>query len=69
MKHKPLQIAQTEPTGPEFVDPVCGMTVAADSPHRFRHAGVEYRFCCDGCVKKFSDDPSRFLEKRPSRLA
>ena len=25
-------------------DPVCGMPVAADSPHHYRHADREYRF-------------------------
>ncbi len=33
----------TEPT----VDPVCGMTPAADTPHTHLHDGVRYRFCSD----------------------
>ena len=30
-------------------DPVCGMSVAPDSPHRAGHGGQEYRFCSAGC--------------------
>ena len=47
---------------PEHVDPVCGMSVAADSRHRLEHQGTTYRFCCAGCVEKFRADPGRFLE-------
>ena len=43
------------------VDPVCGMTVRADSTHRFVHAGHEYVFCCAGCRTKFASDPVRYL--------
>ena len=46
------------------VDPVCGMSVAADSPHRLEHDGSTYRFCCAGCVEKFRADPARFLAGR-----
>ena len=27
------------------------------------HEGVEVRLCCKGCVKKFNDDPAKYLEK------
>ncbi len=42
-------------------DPVCGMTVAADSEHRHDHAGQTYRFCSDRCRQKFAADPDRFI--------
>src|SRR5258705_11597834 len=42
-------------------DPVCGMTVKPESPHRFTHAGREYRFCGAGCRAKFEADPARYL--------
>ena len=45
-------------------DPVCGMIVKAESPHRFTHAGREYRFCCAGCREKFAADPDRYLRGR-----
>ena len=42
-------------------DPVCGMTVKPDSPHRLEHQGVVYLFCCGGCQAKFRADPDRYL--------
>ena len=48
----------------EHLDPVCGMSVAADSPHRLEHDGTTYRFCCAGCVERFRADPDRFLGDR-----
>ncbi len=42
-------------------DPVCGMTVDADSPRRYRHGDTDYRFCSDHCLAKFSADPERFV--------
>ncbi|MSR21965.1 MAG: heavy metal translocating P-type ATPase [Gemmatimonadetes bacterium] len=44
-----------------MIDPVCGMTVAAGSPHRFDHAGTTYLFCGAGCLAKFRQDPDRYL--------
>jgi Cu+-exporting ATPase len=48
------------------VDPVCGMTVdpaTAHGPHR--HEGRDYWFCCPHCLKKFADDPGRYLGATP----
>ncbi len=42
-------------------DPVCGMTVKEESPHRHVHQGVTYRFCCNGCKEKFAADPCGYL--------
>ena len=42
-------------------DPVCGMTVAPSSPHRFEHRGTVHRFCSAGCQAKFAADPERYL--------
>ncbi len=42
-------------------DPVCGMVVKRDAPHRYSHAGREYRFCSAGCKEKFVADPERYL--------
>ena len=42
-------------------DPVCGMAVSPDSPHRTDHAGVAYAFCCAGCLATFRSDPDRYL--------
>ena len=45
------------------VDPVCGMTVAADGPHRLQHGGKTYLFCSAGCRSRFSAAPERYLEQ------
>ncbi len=44
-----------------LIDPVCGMTVAPDSPHQARHAGQDFHFCSAGCRSKFIADPVRYL--------
>ncbi len=46
---------------PKVVDPVCGMTVAADAPLQAAHKGHDYRFCSAGCRSKFMADPERYL--------
>ncbi|MGE5616632.1 MAG: heavy metal translocating P-type ATPase [Bacillota bacterium] len=43
------------------IDPICGMTVADDSPRRFAFEGETYFFCSDHCLEKFSADPGRYL--------
>ena len=50
------------------IDPVCGMTVAEDSPHVYEHQSVRYLLCWSGCLKKFSANPEAYLtsEKAPS---
>jgi len=46
----------------EALDPVCGMTVRADSSsHPFSHDGVTYYFCCAGCRKRFLKNPHAYL--------
>ncbi|MBE0603812.1 MAG: YHS domain-containing protein [Deltaproteobacteria bacterium] len=41
-------------------DPVCGMTVAADSPHQIERTGRKYVFCSAGCLEKFRKEPERY---------
>ena len=42
-------------------DPVCGMTVAADTAqHVHRHAGEDFHFCSAHCREKFADAPDDF---------
>ncbi len=43
------------------IDPVCGMTVASDSPRRVEHDGVTYLFCSDHCKEKFKAAPESYL--------
>ena len=54
-------------TSAATIDPVCGMTVKADSPHVLEHEGATYRFCSAGCRAKFSANPHRYLHgKQPA---
>ena len=48
---------------PTAIDPVCGMTVAAERPGggSFDHDGVTYHFCNPRCRDRFAADPQRFL--------
>lgn len=50
----PVGIATTVPETPLPVDPVCGMTVSPDSPHRRERDGEMFFFCCAGCAETFS---------------
>ena len=54
--------------GAGLVDPVCGMSVKADSPHYATHGGHDYRFCSAGCRNKFVADPARYLAPKPVAL-
>ncbi|MBV1704905.1 MAG: heavy metal translocating P-type ATPase, partial [Hyphomicrobiales bacterium] len=43
-------------------DPVCGMDVVIEGAKFVAdHRGATYRFCCDGCRKKFLAEPSRYV--------
>ncbi|MDP3736329.1 MAG: heavy metal translocating P-type ATPase [Hyphomonadaceae bacterium] len=44
-------------------DPVCGMTVKADTPHRLMHEGREVLFCSAGCRTKFQAEPARYAKR------
>jgi adenylate cyclase len=43
-------------------DPVCGMTVGRDAAARLVHLGVEYGFCSRECLRRFLEDPDRYVE-------
>ena len=45
------------------IDPVCGMTVSADSSRPLRYEGTGYYFCCAGCRQAFEQDPDAYLKK------
>jgi Cu+-exporting ATPase len=55
--------------GPPGVDPVRGMKVRPDTHRVFEHRGKRYLFCSDGCLKKFSADPEKYLQTKPSLAA
>ena len=41
-------------------DPVCGMTVTAQSAHQAEHIGKRYYFCSAGCKTKFNANPGQY---------
>ena len=50
------------------IDPVCGMSVAADAGKPvFDYKGQQYHFCCDRCQERFAEDPWFFLNDGPAR--
>ncbi|MBI3481254.1 MAG: cadmium-translocating P-type ATPase [Nitrosomonadales bacterium] len=67
MAHYPSEAAHIE-AGVNR-DPVCGMTVKSDSPHRFEYRGIEYRFCSAKCEAKFQVSPGTYLGTRPADQA
>ncbi len=49
----------------EFVDPVCGMSVEAQTAAgKYDFEGETYYFCSTGCLNKFKQNPQNFLEKK-----
>ncbi|HYN64125.1 MAG TPA: HAD-IC family P-type ATPase, partial [Candidatus Limnocylindrales bacterium] len=56
---------QDSTASPNDRDPVCGMKVKPDTPHRHDHAGRTYRFCSAGCMQKFQADPGKYLGAAP----
>lgn len=55
------------PAAASETDPVCGMKVAPDSPHRLGYQGHTYLFCSGGCQEKFQANPQRYL--KPAKAA
>jgi len=50
--------------GSPLRDPVCGMSVAADTELLLEHAGQTYRFCGARCLERFRAAPESFLGAR-----
>ena len=53
-------------------DPVCGMSVTAQSEHHTILDGVDYYFCCGRCLSRFQAAPDEFLgagSRQPSAAA
>jgi len=42
------------------IDPVCGMEVKTDSPHRTEFDGHQWHFCSSHCHEKFDANPDHF---------
>ena len=48
----------------ELKDPVCGMTVTAQSVHRSEHMGRSFFFCGPKCKAKFDASPMQYMGTR-----
>ncbi|MDQ3129797.1 MAG: HAD-IC family P-type ATPase, partial [Acidobacteriota bacterium] len=49
----------------EYVDPVCGMSVAPETAAgKYDYKGETFYFCSTGCVHKFKQNPANFLENK-----
>lgn len=45
------------------IDPVCRMQVdETKAAATAEHNGQQYYFCCQGCKKKFEQDPERYVK-------
>ena len=49
-------------------DPVCGMTVTPQSPHRAEFEGRPVYFCGAGCKAKFVADPHKYMHPAPAAV-
>ncbi len=65
-RHKPTGQTNADPkvsaNAAALKDPVCGMTVTEQSPHRLDHDGRPFYFCSAKCQAKFAADPARFVQ-------
>lgn len=60
--HDPIMtVAPSTNESAQAIDPVCGMKVAADSPHSAQYAGRNYAFCSAGCRAKFVAEPDTYV--------
>ena len=49
----------------EFIDPVCGMSVAPETAAgKYDFEGETYYFCSTGCLNKFKQNPKNFLAEK-----
>lgn len=44
-----------------YTDPVCGMSVSADTPHQHVHEGETWYFCNPRCRERFASDPPYYI--------
>ncbi len=66
----PGSLSMTPPAqaqSPATLDPVCGMTVPADSPLSEQHAGRWFAFCSAGCRTNFVADPAKYVDENGER--
>lgn len=47
------------------IDPVCGMKVGVDGPHKLVHGSETVHFCSAHCLAKFGGNPEKYSSKTP----
>lgn len=45
-----------------YTDPICGMSVSADSHLQLEYEGQKYFFCSQGCQDKFAKNPTQYIK-------
>ena len=45
----------------EAIDPVCGMTIAAEGAITREYEGAVYHFCSEGCAMRFDEDAIAYV--------
>jgi putative ABC transport system ATP-binding protein len=48
-------------------DPVCGVLVEAEGSPSIAYAGTTYHFCAQDCVRRFEENPARFVAPATTR--
>jgi adenylate cyclase len=48
-------------------DPVCGMAVGSAAAARLVHQGVEYAFCSRECLRRFLEEPDKYVQPEAER--
>ncbi|HSF85964.1 MAG TPA: heavy metal translocating P-type ATPase [Acidimicrobiia bacterium] len=48
-------------------DPVCGMSVSENGTLQTVHQGTTYAFCSEHCLRRFREDPARYVTDAPMR--
>lgn len=64
-QHQSSNPPATSSSSTVLKDPVCGMTVTEQSPHKLAHEGRPYYFCSAKCKGKFSANPQQYLAPTP----
>ena len=61
---KPNSAHAAEVLDKPYIDPVCGMHVAANQDKKVAHGGKDYFFCSVGCTAKFRSNPLAYLRPK-----
>jgi YHS domain-containing protein len=56
-----IQISITTPICPTCGCSLVRLGIKKEEAVTFGYSGKDYNFCCNGCEKKFAEDPERYL--------